>query len=67
MIHAADPQSQIIVFAQVVRPYVHPHFSKSSKTKQIPSEDNVNYYKTVGMAEWIIDDTCIMKAIFPIL
>ena len=36
-----------------------PYFSKSSKTKQ--SENNVCYwFKTVGLAEWIIDDTCLV-------
>ena len=36
------------------------HFSKSSKTKQ--SENNVRYCtgETVGLAEWIIDDTCLV-------
>ena len=33
---------------------VRPHFSKSSKTKQISS---------VGLAKWIIDDTCLVSSI----
>ena len=33
------------------RPYVRPHFSKSTKTKQI---------FIVGLVEWIIDDSCLV-------
>ena len=64
LIHSADPQSRsvgIIVFAHV-RPSVRPLFSKSSKTKQ--SENNVFPGETVGLAEWIIDDTCLVETIF---
>ena len=64
LIHSADPQSRpwprpvlIIVFAHVVRPSVrpsvHPHFSKSSQTKQAKTMFTTG--ETVGLAEWIID------------
>ena len=48
LIYSADPQSRqvvIIVFAHVVRPSVRPHFSTSSKTKQISNE---NYWRDCG-------------------
>ena len=37
---------------------VRPHFSKSSKTKQ--SEKKIATGETEGLAEWIIDDTCLV-------
>ena len=47
----------------IVRQYVRPHFSKSSKTKQ--SENNVRYTgETLCLAEWIIDDTCLVVIYF---
>ena len=62
LIHSANPQSRpvgIIVFAHVVRPY--PLF-KSSKTKQ---KNNVRHCReSVGRAEWIIDDTCLVYLYF---
>ena len=60
LIHSAVPQSRpvlISVFTHVVRTYVRLHFSKSTKTKQISSE---NTGEIVGLAEWIIDDTCLV-------
>ena len=65
LIHEDDPQSRpvvIIVFAHVVRPSVRPsvrlHFSKQNKfqakTMFAPGE-------TAGLAEWIIDDTCLVE------
>ena len=51
LIHSTDPRSRpvvIIVCAHVVRPYVRPHFLKSSKTKQISSENNVHYWRDCG-------------------
>ena len=53
LIHSADPQSRpvvIIVSAHVVRTYVRLHFSKSSKTKQISSENNDHYGRDCGSA-----------------
>ena len=59
VIHMADPQLRpvvIIVFAHVARPYVRPQFSKSSKTMLVTGD-------TVDMAEWIIDDPCLVFVI----
>ena len=40
-----------------VSPSIRLHFSKSSKTKQISSENNIQYWRDcVGLAKWIIDD-----------
>ena len=50
----------IIVFAHV-RPSV-PNFQNLIKQKQ--SQNNVRYCETVGLAEWIIDDTCLVVHIF---
>ena len=61
LIHSANPQPRpvgIIVFAHVVYPYVRPHFSKSSKTKQAKTTFATGM--TVGLAEWIIDDICLV-------
>ena len=55
LIHSDAPQARsvvIIVFTHLVRPsvrpYICPHFSKSSKTKQISSENNVYYWRDCG-------------------
>ena len=67
LIHSAAPQSRpvvIIVFTHVVRPYLRPHFSKSNKTKQISSENNVTAGKMVCLTEWIIDDACLVILLF---
>ena len=42
-------------------PSVRPHFSKSSKAKQISCE---NIGDIVALAEWIIIDTCLVAFIF---
>ena len=58
LIHSAYPQSRpvvIIIFAHVVRPFVR--LSRSSKTKQ--QKTMVATGEIVGLAEWIIDDTCL--------
>ena len=58
LIHSANPKSQpvgIIVFAHVVRP--SPLF-KSSKTKQQKTMFATGV--TMGLAGWIIDDTCLV-------
>ena len=65
-IRSADPQSRlvvIIIFAHVVRPFVRPSVRpsplfKSSTTKQ--QKIMVATGETVGLAEWIIDDTCLV-------
>ena len=62
MVHEAYPQSRprpvvIIVSAHVVRSYVRLHFSQNkfqAKTMFATGE-------TVGLAEWIIDDTCLVS------
>ena len=56
LIHEADPQSRpvvIIVFAYVVRSYVRQYVRPSVPTGE-----------TVGLAEWIIDYTCLVVFIF---
>ena len=64
LIHEADPQSRpvmIIVIAHV-RPSVYP--SPLFKTKQISSESNDATGETVGLAEWIMDNTCLVRLMF---
>ena len=64
LIHSANPQPRsvgIIVFAHIVRPSVRFHFSKSSKTKQQKTMSATG--ESVGLAQWIIDDTCL---VFPV-
>ena len=39
-------------------PSVRPHFSKSSETKKVKTMFAAG--ETVGLAEWIIDDTCLV-------
>ena len=65
LIHSANPQSRpvgIIVLAQVVRPSVRTPLFKSSKTKQQKTMFAIG--ETVGLAEWIIDDTCLVYFAF---
>ena len=62
LIHSANPKSRpvgIIVFAHVVRPSKH---FKSIKTKQQKTMFATGV--TMGLAEWIIDDTCLVCVIF---
>ena len=62
LIHSANPKSRpigIIVFAHVVRPY--PLF-KSRKTKR--QKTMLATGVTMGLAEWIIDDTYLVYIIF---
>ena len=40
-----------------VRPSVHPHFSKQNKFQ---TKTMFTTGETVGLAEWIIDDTCLI-------
>ena len=67
LIHSADPQSRpvvIIVFAHVVRtPSIH--FSKSNKTNFKRKQCLFTTGDTVCLAEWIIDDTCLIF-LFPL-
>ena len=62
LIHSANPKSWpvgIIVFVHVVRPYVrHSPLFKSRKTKQ--QKKIFATVVTMGLAEWIIDDTCLV-------
>ena len=63
LIHEADPQSRpvvIIMFAHVVRSSVRPHFLKQNKF-QVKTMFAIG--KTVGLAEWIIDDTCFVSIV----
>ena len=56
LIHVADPQSRpvvIIVFTHVVRP----HFSIQNKFQ---AKTIFATGETVGLAEWIIDDPCLV-------
>ena len=64
MIHSANPQSRpvgIIVFAYVVRPSV-PTFQNLAKQNKVKTMFATG--KTVGLAEWIIDDTCLVFPLF---
>ena len=56
LIHPQSRPVGIIIFAHVVRPSV-PTF-KSSKTKE--QKTIVAIGRAVGLAEWIIDDTCLV-------
>ena len=66
LIHAANPNSRpvgIIVFAHVVRPSVRPSpLFKSRKTKQQKTMFATGV--TMGLAYWIIDDTCLVSLYF---
>ena len=67
LIHEANPQSRpvvIIVSAHVVRssvrPSVRPSIPTFHKTKQFQAKTMFATGETVGPAEWIIDDTCLV-------
>ena len=66
LIHSANPQSWpvgIIVFAHVVRTSVRPSpLFKSRKTKQQKTTFATGV--TMGLAEWIIDDNCLVSQLF---
>ena len=47
----------IIVFVHVVCPYFRPQFSKQNKFQE---KTMFATGETVGLAEWIIDDTCLV-------
>ena len=63
-----DPRGQPTVTAgsdhcfHTCCPSVRPHFSQSSKTKQQKTMFATGV--TVGLDEWIIDDTCLVLLIF---
>ena len=64
LIHEAYPQSRpvvIIVFVHVVRSSVRPHFSKQNNFQ---AKAMFSTGETVGLAEWIIDDTCLVSICF---
>ena len=65
LIHSANPQSRpvgIIVFAHsYVCPSVRPHFLKQNKFQAKTMFATV---ETVGLPEWIIDNTCLVDFIF---
>ena len=46
-----------------VRTYVRPHFSNVEKTTQ--QKTMIATGVTMGLAEWIIDDTCLVFVVFP--
>ena len=59
LIHEADPQSRpevITVFAHVVRTSVRIHFLKQNKFQ---AKTMFATGETLGLTEWIIDDTCL--------
>ena len=49
----------IIVFAHVVRPPV-PTFQNLAKQNNFQAKTMFTTDETLGLAEWIIDDTCIL-------
>ena len=71
LIHSADPQLRpvaIIVFIHVVRTSVRtsvrPHFQKLAKKNIFPVKKTMfTTGETVGLAEWIIDDTCLVSIV----
>ena len=67
LIHSADPQSRpvgIIVFAHVVSTSVS---TFQNLAKQNKAKTKVTTSETVGLAVWIIDDTCLVIICFDIL
>ena len=64
LIHSADPQSPplgIIVFSHVVRQFVtFQNLAKQNKVKTMFATGEI-----VGLAKWIIDDTCLVFAASP--
>ena len=62
VIHSADPQSWqvvIIVFAHIAHPSV-PSFQNLAKQNKFQVKTMFTTGETVGLAEWIIDDTCLV-------
>ena len=62
LIYLADPQSRpvvIIVFAHVVRPSV-PTFPNLAKQNKFLAKTMFTTGETVGLAEWIIDDSYLV-------
>ena len=64
LIHSTNPQSLrvgIIVFAHVVRPSVCTFQIQPNKA----TGNNVSYWRdSVGLAEWIMDDACLVSIYF---
>ena len=65
LIHLADPQSLpvvIIVFAHVIRPSVclSPFIQNLAEQNKFQAKTMFATGETVGLAEWIIDDTCLV-------
>ena len=66
LILSADPQSLpvvIIVFTHVVRPSV-PTFQNLAKQNKFQAKTMFTTGKTVGLAEWIINDICLVYDCF---
>ena len=66
LIHSADPQSRsvvIIVFVGAVRPSV-PTFQNLAEQNKIQLKTMLTTGDTVGVAEWIIDDTWLVLSFF---
>ena len=61
LIHEADPQSRpvVIIVSAHVRP--SPLFTKRNK---LQAKTMFATGETVGLAEWIIDDTCLVSYLF---
>ena len=57
LIHEADPLSQPVGIIVTCRPFVRPHFSKQNKFQ---AKTMFAIGNTVGLAEWIIDNTCLV-------
>ena len=67
LIHSTAQQSRpvvIIVFTHVVRtsdrPYVDPTFQNQAKQNKYQVKTMFTTGEIVGVAEWIIDDTCLV-------
>ena len=63
LIHSANPQSRLIVisiFAHAVRLYVRLSITFQNLAKQNKFKTMFATGETVGLAEWIIDDTCLV-------
>ena len=67
LIHSADPQSWpvgIIVFAHVVRNVRTSVPTFQNLAKQNKAKTMFATGETVGLAKWIVDDTCLVSVDF---
>ena len=59
-VHKTELQSRSVVIIVLHMLSVRTHFSKSNKTNKFPAKTMFTTGETVDLAEWIIDDTCLV-------